>query len=46
MNCQLAWDLYHALKEEEKTLNEIQPLPRPDLPELMKLAGIEEQSAG
>ena len=46
MNLQLRWDLYHAIKADEEVLNAIEPLPRPDLPELMKLAGIEEQSAG
>ncbi len=43
MNCQLAWDLHHALKREEQILNTIEPLPRPDLPELLQLAGLEEQ---
>jgi plasmid maintenance system antidote protein VapI len=46
MNLQLRWDLYHAIKADEEVLNAIEPLPRPDLPELLKLAGIEEQSAG
>ena len=46
MNLQLRWDLYHAIKADEEVLNAIEPLPRPDMPELMKLAGIEEQSAG
>ena len=45
MNCQLAWDLYHALKADEETLNAIEPLPRPDLPELKKLAGLEEKDS-
>jgi addiction module HigA family antidote len=46
MNLQLRWDLYHAIKADEEVLNAIEPLPRPDMPELLKLAGIEEQSAG
>ena len=45
MNCQLAWDLYHALQTDATVLNQIQPLPRPDLPELLKLAGLEEEDA-
>lgn len=45
MNCQLAWDLYHALKADEEILNAIEPLQRPDLPELMKLAGLEEKDS-
>jgi addiction module HigA family antidote len=43
MDLQLRWDLYHALQSDEKLLNAIEPLPRPDMPELMKLAGIEEK---
>ena len=43
MNLQLGWDLYHALKADEEILNAIEPLPRPDLPELKKLAGLEEK---
>ena len=43
MNCQLAWDLYHALKADEDILNAIEPLHRLDLPELKKLAGLEEK---
>ena len=46
MNLQLSRDLYFVLKSEREVLNAIEPLPRPDLPELLKLAGIEEQSAG
>ena len=42
MNLQLCWDLYHAVKDEAKVLGNIEPLPRPDMPGLMKLAGIEE----
>ncbi len=45
MNMQLSWDLYVALKSDEEILNGIEPLPRPDMPELLKLAGIEEKSA-
>ena len=45
MNGQRAWDLYHALQSDEKILKAIEPLHRPDLPELMKLAGIEEKDA-
>ncbi len=43
MNCQLAWDLYHAIQSDAAVLNAIEPLPRPDLPELLQLAGLEEQ---
>lgn len=42
MNGQRAWDIYHALQSEERVLTAIEPLHRPDLPDLMKLAGIEE----
>ena len=45
MNGQRAWDLYFALQADEEILNGIEPLPRPDMPELLKLAGMEEKSA-
>ena len=43
MNLQLTWDIYFALQSDEEILNEIEPLPRPDLPELLKLAGLEKE---
>ncbi len=43
MNAQLEWDLYYALESDAAALNAIEPLPRPDLPELLQLAGLEEQ---
>lgn len=43
MNLQLCWDLYFVLRSDEEILKTIEPLPRPDLPELRKLAGIEEK---
>ena len=43
MNLQLSWDLYFAIKSDKEILDAIEPLPRPDMPELMKLAGIEEK---
>ena len=42
INLQLSWDIYFVLESDQEILDEIQPLPRPDLPELMKLAGLEE----
>ena len=42
MNLQLSWDIYFVLESDEEILNTIEPLPRPDLPELLKLAGLEE----
>ena len=45
MNLQLGWDLYHALQADAAVLEAIEPLPRPDLPELLELAGIEEKDA-
>ena len=44
MNAQRSWDLYHALKSDEDILNAIEPLPRPDMPDLLKLAGLEENN--
>ena len=44
MNLQLRWDLYHAVKAEADVLSNIEPLPRPDMPELLELAGIEEKA--
>ena len=35
MNMQLSWDLYFALQSDEEILNGIEPLPRPDMPELL-----------
>ena len=46
MNLQLAWDLYHASQAEAETLSKIEPLPRPDMPELLKLAGLDENEVG
>ena len=43
-HAQLRWDLYHALQADAEILNAIEPLPRPDMPELMKLAGLEENN--
>ena len=43
MNLQLTWDIYFVLQSDEGILNEIEPLPRPDLPELLKLAGLDEE---
>ena len=43
MNLQLSWDIYFVLESDEEILNTIEPLPRPDLPELLKLAGLEEE---
>ena len=40
MNLQLAWDLYYAVRDEAEVLSKIEPFPRPDLPELMELAGL------
>ena len=40
MNGQRAWDLYFALQSDKEILDTIEPLPRPDMPELMKLAGL------
>lgn len=37
MNLQLAWDLYHAARNEAEFLIEIEPFPRPDLPEPVKI---------
>lgn len=31
MNLQLAWDLYHAARNEAEILSDIEPFPRPDL---------------
>ena len=45
MNAQLRWDLYHALQADAAVLEAIEPLPRPDLPELLELAGIEEKDS-
>ena len=33
MNLQMAWDLYHAARDEAETLGQIEPFPRPDLQE-------------
>ena len=43
MNLQLSWDIYFVLESDEDILNTIEPLPRPDLPDLLKLAGLEEE---
>ena len=45
VNLQLRWDLYHALQADAAVLEAIEPLPRPDLPELLELAGIEEKDS-
>lgn len=37
MNLQLAWDLYHAAQNEAEFLIEIEPFPRQDLPEPVKI---------
>ena len=43
MSLQLTWDIYFVLQSDQEILNEIEPLPRPDLPELLKLAGLDEE---
>ena len=43
MNLQMAWDLYYAAQSEAETLSEIEPFPRPDLPELMEPAGLTDE---
>lgn len=45
MNLQLSWDIYFVLESDQEILNEIEPLPRLDLPELLKLAGLEEEQS-
>ncbi len=42
MNLQLCWDLYHVLQSEGEILNSIEPLTRPDLPEVLEKADLEE----
>ena len=43
MNLQMAWDLYYAARDEAEMLSEIEPFPRPDLPELMEPAGLTDE---
>ena len=46
MNLQLVWDLFHASQAEADTLSKIEPLPPPDMPELLEMAGLDENAVG